>query len=128
MKLNVLLAISAIYLALAGLGFLFAPTGIMFGTVEAGASAALIANLRGPASTVIAIAVLNWIARNAEASKARDAIILANTIGFGLAGILDVLAVLSGAPTIELVPAVINLLIAVAFFWAGRASMSAKTS
>jgi hypothetical protein len=127
MKLNILLTISAIYLALVGLGFLFAPTAIMFGTVEAGASAALIANLRGPASTFIAIAVLNWVARNAEASKARDVIVLANTIGFGLAGILDVLAVLSGAPAIELVPAIINLLIAAAFFWAGRASMSAKT-
>ena len=128
MKLNVLLTISAVYLALVGLGFLFAPTAIMFGTVEAGASAALIANLRGPASTFIAIAVMNWVARNAEASTARNAIVLANTVGFGLAGILDVLAVVSGAPAIELIPAIINLLIAAAFFWIGRANMSAKTS
>jgi len=128
MKLNSLFVISALYLGLVGLGFLFAPTALMFGTVGPGASAALIANLRGPASTFIAIAVMNWMARNAEASTARDAIVLANTVGFGIAGILDVLAVVtSGAPAIELVPAVINLLIAVAFFMAGKASMSAST-
>ena len=127
MKLNGLFVISAVYLGLVGLGFLFAPTALMFGTVGSGASAALIANLRGPASTFIAIAVLNWMARNTEASSARDAIVLANTVGFGIAGILDVLAVLtSGAPTIELVPAIINLIIAVAFFMAGKASMSAS--
>jgi len=72
--------------------------------------------------------VLNWLARNAEASKARDAIVLANTIGFGLGGILDVLAVLSGVPAVALVSAAIDLLIAVAFFWAGRMNMSAKAT
>ena len=106
---------------------LVAPTAFMFGTVGPDASAALIANLRGPASTFIAIALLNWLARNAEASKTRDAIVLANIVGFALAGVLDVLAVVSGAPSIELVPAIINLVIVVAFFWLGRASMSAAT-
>ena len=127
MRLNILFVISAIYLALVGLGFLFAPTALMFGTVGPEASAALIANLRGPASTFIAIALLNWLARNAEASKTRDAIVLANIVGFALAGVSDVLAVVSGAPSIELVPAIINLVIVVAFFWLGRASMSAAT-
>lgn len=128
MKLNWLLSLSAIYLALVGLGFLFTPSAIMFGTVPPDAPAALIANLRGVASTFIGIAVLNWMARSAEASPARNAIVLANTVGFGLAGILDVLAVLGGAPAIQWVPTVLNLLIAVAFFWAGRTSMSAATS
>lgn len=128
MRLNILFVISAIYLALVGLGFLFAPTALMFGTVGPEVSGALIANLRGPASTFLAIALLNWLVRNAETSKTRDAIVLANTVGFGLAGVLDVLAVVgSGAPTIELIPAILNLVIAVAFFWLGRASMSAAT-
>lgn len=128
MKLNVLLSISAIYMALLGLGFLFAPEALSFGVVPAGASAALIAYLRSPASTFIGIAVLNWMARNAEASAARNAIVLANTIGFGLAAVLGVLGVLSGVRAVALVFAVINLLIAAAFFWAGRMSMSAKAS
>jgi len=129
MRLNILFVISAIYLALVGLGFLFAPTALMFGTVGPEASAALIANLRGPASLFIAIAVLNWLARNAEPSKIRDAIVLSNIVGFTLAAALDVLAALSGAPTIVLVPAVINLAIVIGFFFLGlrRASMSAAT-
>ena len=127
MRLNILFVISAIYLALVGLGFLFAPTALMFGTVGPEASAALIANLRGPASLFIAIALLNWLARNAEPSKIRDAIVLSNIVGFALAGVLDVLAVGRGAPSIELVPAIINLVIVVAFFWLGRVRMSAAT-
>jgi hypothetical protein len=128
MRLNILFVISAIYLALVGLGFLFAPTALMFGTVGPEASAALIANLRGPASLFIAIALLNWLARNAEASKTRDAIVLSNIVGFALAGVLDVIAVVgTGAPSIELVPAIINFVLVVAFFWLGRANMSAAT-
>jgi hypothetical protein len=128
MRLSILFVISAIYLALVGLGFLFAPTALMFGTVGPEASAALIANLRGPASLFIAIALLNWLARNAEASKTRDAIVLSNIVGFALAGVLDVIAVVgTGAPSIELVPAIINFVLVVAFFWLGRANMSAAT-
>ena len=128
MRLNILFVISAIYLALVGLGFLFAPTALMFGTVGPEASAALIANLRGPASLFIATALLNWLARNAEVSKTRDAIVLANIVGFALAGVLDVIAVIgTGAPSIELVPAIINFVLVVAFFWLGRANMSAAT-
>jgi len=126
--LKILFVISAIYLTLVGLGMLFAPTALMFGTVGPEASAALIANLRGPASLFIAIALLNWLARNAEPSKARDAIVLSNIVGFALAGVLDVIAVVgTGAPSIELVPAIINFVIVVAFFWLGRARVSAAT-
>jgi hypothetical protein len=125
LMLKTLFVISAIYLALVGLGTLFAPAALMFGTVGPEASAALIANLRGPASLFIAVALLNWLARNAEPSKARDAIVLSNIVGFALAGMLDVLAVGSGAPSIELAPAITNFGIVVAFFWLGRARVSA---
>src|SRR3954447_7059042 len=125
--LKIVLVISAIYLGLVGLGMLFAPTAFMFGTVGPEASAALIANLRGPASLFIAIALLNWLARNAEPSKARDAIVVSNIVGFALAGVLDVLAVSSGAPSIELAPAITNFVIVVAFLWLGRARVSAAT-
>lgn len=126
MRLNVLLSISAVYLALVGLGYLLAPSALLFGVLDPGAPAALTAQLRGVSSTFIGIAVLNWLARSAEASTARNAIVLANTVGFGLAGALGLVALASGAPTLVIAPAAINLAIAVAFFWLGRASMSAK--
>ncbi len=96
MILNVLLVISAIYMALPGLGFVFVPKGIGIGAVPADATGALIAYLRVFGSIFLAIAVLNWIARNAEPSTARHAIVLANTVGFGLAALLDILGALSG--------------------------------
>ncbi len=128
MKLNVILIISAAYMALIGLGHLFAPVAMSAGVVPADASSGLIAFLRHYAALFIAIAVMNWMARNAEASPARNAIVLANIVAFGLAAMLDVLAVASGAGAAGLVPATINLVIAIAFFWANRVSMSAKTS
>ncbi len=124
MKLNLLLTLSAIYLALVGIGFLLAPDAMMFGTLGAGASAALLANLRTVASTFIGIAVLNWVSRNADPSPARDAIMLANTVGFGLATVLDVVAITSGVLMTLAVPTIINLLFTLAFLWLGRASMS----
>jgi hypothetical protein len=74
------------------------------------------------------IAVLNWTARNAEPSTARKAIILGNIVGFGVGPALDVWGLLSGARKLAAVFAVIHLLIASAFIWAWRASMSAKAS
>ncbi|HET7144031.1 MAG TPA: hypothetical protein VFI68_08440 [Anaerolineales bacterium] len=128
MKLKVILIIAAVYMALIGLGHLFAPVAMSAGVVPADASSGLIAFLRHYSALFIAIAVMNWMARNAEASTARNAIVLANILAFGIAAILDVLAVISGAGITGLVPATINLVIATAFIWAGRMSMSAKTS
>ena len=128
MKLNVILIISAVYMALIGLGHLFAPVAMSAGAVPVDASSGLIAFLRHYSALFIAIAVMNWMARNSEASTARNAIVLANILVFGLGAILDVVAVISGAGVAGLVPATINLVIATAFIWAGRVSMSAKTS
>lgn len=128
MKLNTVLSISAIYMALVGLGYLVSPAALSLGAVDASASPVLTAFLRIPASTFLGIAVLNWMARNAEASKARDAIALGNTVGFALAAILSVWSVLIGGSPIEWVFVVINLLFAVGFFWTGRAGMSSGTT
>jgi hypothetical protein len=128
MKLNVILIIAAVYMALIGLGHLVAPVAMSAGAVPADASSGLTAFLRHYAALFIAIAVMNWMARNSEASTARNAIVLANMVVFGLAAILDVLAVVSGAGAAGLVPATLNLVIATAFFWASRMSRSAKTS
>ena len=128
MKLRVLLSIASIYLAFESLGLIFAPQRFGVGAVPTDASAALIAYLRLFGSPFLGIAVLNWMARNAEPSKARNAIILGNLVGFAAIAALDLWGLFSGVRPLTKVFAVIHLLFAVAFIWVGRMNMSAKTS
>ena len=114
MKPSSLLTASAIYLALIGILFQVDPAAL-FG-LDANASALLITNLRIPLSLLLAIAVINWFARKSDASSARDAIFLGNTVAFAFVAIGDFVAtVLSGDP-LGWVFVVINLLFAIAFF------------
>lgn len=127
MKLKMVLTVSALYLALLGLGFMFIPEQTGIGAVPPDASPALIAYLRIFGGPVLGIAVLNWMVRNAEPSPARNAIVLANIVGFGCVTAVDVLGVFSGAarPVAKLF-LVIHLLLTVSFVLAGRASMRAE--
>ncbi|PKN92152.1 MAG: hypothetical protein CVU44_16090 [Chloroflexi bacterium HGW-Chloroflexi-6] len=124
MKLKIILLVAAVYMALIGIGHLLAPVAMSAGVIPADASAGIAAFLRHYSALFLAIAVMNWMARNAEPSPARSAIVTANIIVFALGATLDVLAVLSGAGPAGLVPASINLLIALAFLWAARAKVS----
>ena len=126
MKLNVLLIISSIYMALLGVGFVFAPQVIGVNAVPVDASAALVDYLRVFGSTFIAIGVLNWMARKADPSTALTAILFANVVGFGLAAALDFWGVLSGGRQLALVFAIIHLLFTVAFILVGRMNMTTK--
>ncbi|HQJ09729.1 MAG TPA: hypothetical protein PLF54_12050 [Deltaproteobacteria bacterium] len=128
MRLNILLSVAAVYMAVAGLGFIFAPQAVGNGAVPADASPALIAYLRIFGSPFLGIAVLNWMARNAEPSRARDAVILGNIVGFAAITALDVWGLFSGARQLTKVFALIHLLFAIAFIQAGRMSMSTRTS
>ena len=127
MKLKGVLTVSAIYLAVLGVGFMLAPRQIGIDAVPADASPALIAYLRIFGGPILGIAVLNWTARNAEPSAARDAIVLGNIIGFGCVTLMDVWGVFGGSarPAAKLF-LVIHLLMTVAFVAAGRASMQAQ--
>lgn len=127
MKLNTLLTIAAIYMALVGLGLIFAPQAFGRGAVPTDASEELIAFLRLWGSPLLGIAVLDWMARNVEPSKARDAIILGNIVGFAAIAAVDLWGVLSGGRELTKVFVVIHLLFAMAFIWVGRRSMSAGT-
>jgi hypothetical protein len=127
MKLGVLLRIAAIYMALVGLGLIFAPRAFGVGAMPADASAELIAFLRLWGSPLLGIAVLDWMARDAEPSKARDAIILGNIVGFAAIAAVDVWGSFGGGRAVHKVFAVVHLLFALAFVWAGRRSMSSKT-
>lgn len=53
--------------------------------------------LRHYAALFVGLGALNWLARNAEASAARRAIVIADVLAFGLAAVLDVVAVAHGA-------------------------------
>ena len=127
MKTNKLLITAAIYLTLVGLGFLLAPGVMVFGALG-GTPATIVAELRQYGGALLGIAALNWVARNAEASTARNGVFLGNTIGFGLVAIGGVLRQLSGALAIGWVFVLINALFAIAFFTVGRANMSNSAS
>lgn len=127
MKLKVVLTVSAMYLAVLGLGFMFVPRQIGIEAVPADASPALIAYLRIFGGPFLGIAVLNWMARNVEPSPARNAIVLANIVGFGCVTAMDLLGVFSGgAREAAKLFLVIHLLMTVAFVVAGRASMQTQ--
>jgi hypothetical protein len=126
MKPSLLLTVSAIYLALIGILLQVDPV-TTFG-LDANASALLITNLRIPLSLLLAIAVINWFARKSDASSARDAIFLGNTVAFAFVAIGDFVAsVMSGGDPLSLVFSGIALLFAIAFFVVGRANMSTVT-
>jgi hypothetical protein len=80
-------------------------------------------------SLYFGLAIVNWFARDAEASKARDAIFLGNTVGFVIWAILVALVTLTpGSEPTGWVFVVINLFFTVAFFMIGRANMSTNAS
>jgi len=121
MKLKPVLTVSAIYQACVGLGMMLAPRQFGLDAVPADASPALIAFLRIFGGPMLGIAVLNWMARNAEPSTARNAVVLGNIVGFGCVTLVDVWSVFAGsARPIAKVFLVIHVLLTVAFVMAWR--------
>jgi hypothetical protein len=128
MKPKLLLTLSSIVIALVGLIGLAIPATAAYG-FKVNMPDYFNATARAPFSLFFGLALVNWFARNAEASKARDAIFLGNTLGYVLWTIVAVLIVLTpGAQPAGWVAVVIYLLFAVAFFVVGRANMSASAS
>ena len=126
MKLKAVLIVSAIYQAIVGVGMMLAPRQFGIDAVPTDASPALIAFLRIFGGPMLGIAVLNWMARNAEPSTARSAIVLANIVGFGCVALVDVWGVFTGgARPIAKLFLVIHLLLTAAFIVAWRTNMRA---
>ena len=125
--LKAVLTVSAIYQAIVGLGMMLVPRQFGIDAVPADASPALIAFLRIFGGPMLGIAVLNWMARNAEPSTARNAIVVANIVGFGCITLMDVWDVLftGGARPIAKLFLVIHFLFTVAFVVARRANTRA---
>jgi hypothetical protein len=126
MKLKAVLTVSATYQAIVGVGMMLAPRQFGIDAVPPDASPALIAFLRIFGGPLLGIAVLNWMARNAERSTARNAIVLANIVGFGCVALVDVWGVFTGnARPIAKLFLVIHLLLTAAFVVAWRTNMRA---
>jgi hypothetical protein len=123
MKLKAVLTVSAIYQGVVGLGMMLAPRQFGIDAVPVDATPALIAFLRIFGGPMLGIAVLNWMARTAEPSTARNAIILANIVGFGCVTLMDVWGVFTGgARSIAKLFLLIHLLLTVAFVVAWRSN------
>jgi hypothetical protein len=121
MALKLTLGTSAVYLALVGLALMFAPLHFGVGAVPANAPPELIALLRLLGGPFLGVAVLNWLTRNAEPSPTRNAVILANVVGFGAVAANDVWGVASGeARDIAKLFMLVHLGFAIAFVLFGR--------
>ena len=125
MKPSLLLTVSAIYLALIGILLQVDPAASV--GLDANASAVLITNIRVPLSLLLAIAVINWFARKSDASSARDAIFLGNTVAFAFVATGDFVASVMSGDSSSFVFSGIALLFAIAFFVVVRANMSTVT-
>jgi hypothetical protein len=124
---KLVLRLSAIYLAIVGLALMFAPLQFGTGAVPRDASPELIALLKLLGGPFLGIAVLNWMTRNAQPSTTRDAVILANIVGFGVVAANDVWSVSGGeARDIAKMFLAVHLLFTAAFVVVGWTSFQRR--
>lgn len=128
MTSRTLLTIAALYLSLIGLGVLLVPQYFGIGAIPAGAPPALLALLRIFGGPCLGIALLNWLTRNARHSPVQHAILLANTVGFGVTATADIWGVFHGARAIAKIFLIIHLGFAVAFALAARTAARTANS
>lgn len=115
MKLRNLSTVAAVVSILLGLGLVLVPGRLAspYG-LELDEAGLMVLRLLGAA--FLGYAVLNWFARNAEQSKARQAIILAQFVGNAMAFIAALANQLSGVPNaVGWVAVVAYLLFALGF-------------
>jgi hypothetical protein len=124
MKPKLLLTLSSVVIAIFGLLGILVPVTTAYG-FDVSMPGYLNATARIPQGFYLGIALMNWLARNAEPSKARDAIFIGNAVGFVLWALLVAITVLTpGAQPAGWAYVAIFLLFAAAFFMVGRANMS----
>ena len=120
------LTLSALYLALVGLGLLLVPLQFGVGAVPGNASPELIALMRLLGGPFLGIAVLNWLSRNAEPAAIWP-VLIANLIGFGVVAANDVWGVATGeARELAKFFLIIHLLFAAAFIAALRTGRTVR--
>ena len=115
------LTLSAVYLAIVGLALMLVPLRFGVGAVPADASSELIALLRLLGGPFLGIAVLNWLSRDLDRSKALDVILVANIVGFASVAANDVWGVISGeARELAKLFLIVHLLFTIAFIVSAR--------
>jgi hypothetical protein len=130
MKLNVMFIIATVVLILVSLLSLLVPLAPgAFGVVDAAQYFSILVG----AVAWLSLAVIAWLVRNAEASKTRDAIVLGYTLLFGLWAVVSLIGQFGQFAALPAhgaswVIALVQALIAVGFFMAGRSSMSKSAS
>ncbi len=128
MKLNVIFTIAAVFLIVIGFGALLAP-GAMATMGGLPASSGLFMLIRFMGVAELGLGLIAWLVRNADASKARDAVTLGFTIYFALHALTSLYGQFTDTSTsAHWIMATLQGLIAVGFFMAGKSSMSAQTS
>ena len=95
MKLKVIMVLNAVVAGVYGIAFVLAPAQVLslYG-VSGGEPLSFMSQLFGAA--LIGIGLVTWLARNAAASDARDAIVLAMAIAFLVGLIVAVMGALAG--------------------------------
>jgi len=129
MNLKMLLSVYGALMAVGGAAFLVVPsTGMSLYGVSS-LDALETALVRSIGALVFGLGVVCWNARTAEASKARDALILGLTVINGLLAVLSVLnLVATGGFWLHWAGAAFYVLFTVLFIVAGRQAMSAPTA
>ena len=125
MKINlkVMLIIAAIYWIFNGLGA-FGPLSLLGVTLDASTPMFLVMAVRFWGVANLALGFTAWLVRNAEASKTRDAVVLGFTFFFVLQAPVSLYGYFVDPGSPHLIFAVIEALIAVGLFIAGRSSMA----
>ena len=130
MKLDVMFTIAAIVLVLLSLLSLLTPAApAAFGVIDAAQYFSIMVGAVG----WLSLGVIAWLVRNAEASKTRDVLVLGYTLLFGLWAVVSLIGQFGQfgalpAHDASWVIALIQALIAVGFFVAGRSSMMKSAS
>ena len=121
--LRLTLTLSAIYLALVGIGLLIVPLQFGVGAVPQDASPQLVALMRLLGGPFLGIAVLNWLSRNEQPSTLKT-VLLANVLGFGVVAANDVFGVATGeARDVAKYFLIVHLAFALAFVACARSAI-----
>jgi hypothetical protein len=126
-----LLTAAAVYLATVGLALLVVPVQFGVDAVPEDASSELVSLLRLLGAPFLGIAVLDWLSRASTASAARDRVVLANLVGFGVVAANDLVGVATGnARDLAAAFLVVHVAFTTAFLaaWATRSRHSSEDS
>jgi hypothetical protein len=129
MKLKLMFTIAALYAIVLGLFELIAPATASAGALTAASPGMLFMIVRFWGVSYIGLGLIAWLVRNAEASKTRDGVAMGFFIFFALHALTSLYGHFTDASTTtHWIMAIVQGLIALGFFLAGRANMSTNAN